>query len=140
MIEVHDGEFAVRRVLRLVEAIESRMTPGQFPWRQYESLLDEGDDEAYYFLSADYSLRVYFRGRREEREPPPCHARQIKTHVVSIEPTVILVCVRLYESLEVVVLVQQGVAGRGSELSGDLQNNVHDARGVRRWHGKEVRW
>ncbi len=42
MIEVHDGEFTVRRVLHLVEAIESRMTPGQFPWRQYESLLDEG--------------------------------------------------------------------------------------------------
>ena len=50
-------------------------------------------------------------GHRLEISPSP----QV-THIFSIEKTVILVFVECYESLKVLILVQQGVAGRGGDL------------------------
>ncbi len=38
------------------------------------------------------------------------------THVVPVEPTVTLIRVRLYESLKVFIVVQEGMAGWGREL------------------------
>ena len=42
MIEVNDGEFAIRHLLRFEEAIESRMIRGQSPRRIYETLRRQG--------------------------------------------------------------------------------------------------
>jgi hypothetical protein len=63
-----------------------------------------------------FIAEVYLEPRRIQMYTLAPIKRHKITHTVSIEKTVILVFVECYESLKVLILVQQGVAGRGGDL------------------------
>jgi hypothetical protein len=116
MIKVHDGEVIVWGFLGNEVLIESRVIVRQTIRGIQETLHRH---EEYYVRGCNIKCihrRGVFRTRRIQMYTLAPIKRHKITHTVSIEKTVILVFVECYESLKVLILVQQGVAGRGGDL------------------------